>query len=297
VSIGWSAVETEVRLAQAWHGSGSHRHHPLAGSSGSRAVCGGTGFRLHWDKAKILDNQRRLGEAVRAMITLRPAGDRGRTDWGWLDSRHTFSFGEYFDPDHMGFGSLRVINDDRVAPGGGFGTHGHRDMEILSYVLEGALEHRDSMGTGSVIRPGEIQFMRAGSGVTHSEMNHSKTEPVHFLQIWVVPAEEGLEPAYDQRPVDRERAHEGWVTLASGAPDADAIRLAQDVGLRMTLLSPGRSKTLELEPGRHAWIHVARGSTSLQGSSLQGGDGLAVTGEAGLAFEGGDAELLVFDLP
>jgi redox-sensitive bicupin YhaK (pirin superfamily) len=230
------------------------------------------------------------------MITLRRAEERGRTDWGWLDSRHTFSFGEYFDPQHVGFRSLRVINDDRVAPGGGFGTHGHRDMEILSYVLEGGLEHRDSMGSGSVIRPGEIQFMRAGTGVTHSELNHSKTDPVHFLQIWVVPAEEGLEPAYDQRPVDREKARDGWVTMASGSPGTEAIRLAQDVELRMTLLADGRSRTLEIGPGRHAWIHVARGSTSLSVSPLEEGDGVAVTGEAALTFEGGDAELLAFDL-
>ncbi|MCG6925951.1 MAG: pirin family protein [Acidobacteria bacterium] len=230
------------------------------------------------------------------MITVRPAGDRGRTDWGWLDSRHTFSFGEYFDPNHMGFGALRVINDDRVAPGGGFGTHGHRDMEILSYVLDGGLEHKDSMGTGSVIRPGEIQFMRAGTGVTHSELNHSKTEPVHFLQVWVVPAEEGLRPAYDQRPVDRERAHEGWVTLASGHSGTEGIALAQDVRLVMTLLSEGRTRALELDRDRRAWIHVARGTTSLEGSPLAEGDGVAVTGESRVTFDGGDAELLAFDL-
>jgi redox-sensitive bicupin YhaK (pirin superfamily) len=230
------------------------------------------------------------------MIRLRPAGERGRTDWGWLDSRHTFSFGEYFDRQHMGFGSLRVINDDRVAPGGGFATHGHRDMEILSYVLEGGLEHKDSMGTGSVIRPGEIQFMRAGTGVTHSEHNHSKTEPVHFLQIWVVPAEEGLEPAYDQRPVDRAKAEQGWVTLASGDSATDAIRVAQDVRLAMTLLSEGHTRALDLDPGRQAWIHVVRGATSLNGGPLAEGDGVEVTGESSVTFEGGDAELLAFDL-
>ena len=223
-------------------------------------------------------------------------GGPGTDDWGWLDSRHTFSFGEYFDPQHMGFGALRVINDDRVAPGGGFPTHGHRDMEILSYVLEGGLEHKDSMGTGSVIRPGEIQFMRAGTGVTHSEHNHSKTEPVHFLQIWVVPAEEGLEPAYDQRPVDREKAREGWVTLASGDSGTDAIRLAQDVRLGLTLLDEGRERPLELGPGRSAWIHVARGATSLNGSALAEGDGVMMSGESSVTFDGGDAELLAFDL-
>ena len=230
------------------------------------------------------------------MITLRPAGERGRTDWGWLDSRHTFSFGEYVDPQHMCFRALRVINDDRVAPGGGFGTHGHRDMEILSYVLDGGLEHKDSMGTGSVIRPGEIQLMRAGTGVTHSENNHSKTDPVHFLQIWVIPAREGLEPTYDQRRVDREEARKGWVTLASGDSGTDAIPLAQDVRLAMTLLAAGQTRTLQLDPARHAWVHVARGTTSLDGSPLAEGDGVAMSDEASVTFAGGDAELLAFDL-
>ena len=149
------------------------------------------------------------------MITVRPAAERGQTDWGWLDSRHTFSFGEYHDPRHMGFRSLRVINDDRVTPGAGFGTHGHRDMEILSYVLEGGLEHKDSTGGGGIIRPGEIQFMRAGTGVTHSEYNASKTEPVHFLQIWVMPDTRGLAPRYDQKPFDTAAARGGFVLLAS----------------------------------------------------------------------------------
>ena len=230
------------------------------------------------------------------MIQVRPAGERGRTEWGWLDSRHTFSFGEYHDSVHSGFRSLRVLNDDRVTPGSGFSTHGHRDMEILSYVLEGGLEHKDSMGTGSVIRPGEIQFMRAGTGVTHSEFNHSKTEPVHFLQIWVIPNERGLEPKYDQREFDREGARRGWVTLASGAPETDAIRLAQDARLLMTLVSPGQGQTLEIDPGRHVWVHVARGSTSINGTALGEGDGAAVTGETSLGFEGGDGEVLVFDL-
>jgi redox-sensitive bicupin YhaK (pirin superfamily) len=230
------------------------------------------------------------------MIQIRPAGERGRTRWGWLDSRHTFSFGEYYDPRHMGFRALRVINDDRVAPGGGFGTHGHRDMEILSYVLEGGLEHRDSMGTGSVIRPGEIQFMRAGTGVTHSELNHSRSEPVHFLQIWIVPAEAGLKPTYDQRPVDRERAREGWVTLASGDRGTDAIPLAQDVRLRMTSLSGEGERTLEIDAGRHAWIHVVHGATSVAGSLLSEGDGVAVSDETAVTFGPGDAELLAFDL-
>jgi hypothetical protein len=169
-------------------------------------------------------------------------------------------------------------------------------MEILSYVLEGGLEHRDSMGNGSVIRPGEIQFMRAGTGVTHSEYNHSKTDPVHFLQIWVIPATRGLEPTYDQRPVDRERAGQEWVTLASGAPGDEGIPLAQDVQLKLTLLQRTATRTLEIEPDRQAWIHVARGATTLNGSPLGEGDGVGVRQETTLVFEGGDAELLVFDL-
>src|SRR5688500_1823852 len=170
------------------------------------------------------------------MISIRRAAARGRTDWGWLDSRHTFSFGEYHDPAHMGFRALRVINDDRVAPGAGFPTHSHRDMEILSYVLEGALAHQDSMGTGSVIRPGEIQHMRAGTGVSHSEFNHSKTEPVHFLQIWIVPGERGLPPAYGQQAVDQAAARRDFALLASPDGRDGSLRLHQDVDLRMALL-------------------------------------------------------------
>lgn len=230
------------------------------------------------------------------MITLRPANERGRTDWGWLDSRHTFSFGEYHDSKHAGFRSLRVINDDRVSPGSGFGTHGHRDMEILSYVLDGGLEHKDSMGTGSVIRPGEIQFMRAGTGVTHSEYNHSKTDPVHFLQIWVIPAERGLEPRYDQRSIDRDSARSGWVTLASGSGHSEAVRLAQDLRILLTFMEPDQSRSLELDSDRHVWVHVARGTTSLNGTTLGEGDGAALSEEGRLILEGGDAEVLVFDL-
>ena len=174
------------------------------------------------------------------MITLRRAAERGHTQWGWLDSRHTSSFGEYFDPKHMGFRSLRVINDDRVAPGQGFGTHGHRDMEILSYVLEGGLQHKDSTGGGGVIRPGEIQFMRAGTGVTHSEYNASKTEPVHFLQIWVVPDEAGLAPAYGQKAFDEAAARSGFVLLASKDGREGTIQVHQDLDLLVTRLGDGR---------------------------------------------------------
>jgi quercetin 2,3-dioxygenase len=237
--------------------------------------------------------------ASRGAVTtrVRKANERGRTDWGWLDSRHTFSFGEYFDPKHMGFRTLRVINDDRVAPGEGFGTHGHRDMEILSYVLEGGLAHKDSMGTGSVIRPGEIQMMRAGTGVTHSEYNASKTEPVHFLQIWIVPDRRGLAPAYAQKPIDREAARRGFALLASPDGREGSLRISQDVLLWLALLEDGERRELPLAQGRHAWVHVARGSASLGGESLADGDGAAVSGADAIRLAGqGPAEILVFEL-
>src|SRR5512134_2786194 len=199
------------------------------------------------------------------MIAIRRADERGTTDWGWLDSRHTFSFGEYYDAKHMGFRTLRVINDDRVKPGAGFGTHGHRDMEILSYVLEGALEHKDSSGGGGVIRPGEVQFMRAGTGVTHSEYNASKTEPVHFLQIWVVPETRGLEPTYGQQAFDREAARRSFVLLASKDGRDGSLQVHQDVALSMTRLREGDERAHALGTGRHAWLHVARGTVALNG--------------------------------
>ncbi len=231
------------------------------------------------------------------MITIRPASARGQTDWGWLDSRHTFSFGEYHDPRHMGFRSLRVINDDRVTGGSGFGTHGHRDMEILSYVLEGGLEHQDSTGGGGTIRPGEIQFMRAGTGVTHSERNASKTEPVHFLQVWVVPDARGLVPRYDQKPFDQAAAARGFVLLASSDGRGGSIQVQQDVGLWMTRLAEGDERAHDLAPGRHAWLHVARGAVALNGHALAEGDGAAVSDEARLGLTGRDeAEVLLFDL-
>jgi quercetin 2,3-dioxygenase len=231
------------------------------------------------------------------MIEVRSARDRGHTDWGWLDSRHTFSFGEYHDPSRMGFRSLRVINDDRVKEGAGFGTHGHRDMEILSYVLEGALAHKDSSGGGGVIRPGEIQFMRAGTGVTHSEYNHSKAEPVHFLQVWIVPDTRGLKPAYGQQAFDRDAARRGLVLLASRDGRQGSLQVQQDVDLWVTLLEDGESRKLALRPGRHAWVHVARGSASVNGTVLQEGDGAAVSGEDSLTLAGQtEAEVLVFEL-
>ena len=231
------------------------------------------------------------------MIRVRPAAERGRTDWGWLDSRHTFSFGEYHDPRHEGFRALRVINDDRVRAGAGFGTHGHRDMEILSYVLEGALEHKDSAGGGGVIRPGEIQFMRAGTGVTHSEFNHSKAEPVHFLQVWIIPDERGLKPAYGQLAFDQEAAARSFVLLASRDGRQGSIQVHQDVDLWGTFIGAGQGRELRLRPGRHAWIHVARGSVSVNGTLLGEGDGAAVSEEEGLQFRSETgAEVLMFDL-
>jgi len=231
------------------------------------------------------------------VITIRPAAERGLTDWGWLDSRHTFSFGEYYDAQHMGFRTLRVINDDRVKPGAGFGTHGHSDMEILSYVLEGALEHKDSSGGGGVIRPGEIQFMRAGTGVTHSEYNHSKVEPVHFLQMWIVPDARGLKPAYGQQVFDRDAARRAFVLLASKDGRDGSMHVHQDVDLWVALVGAGERRELALRAGRHAWLHVARGSVSVNGRSLNAGDGAAITAEGKLALLGADeAEVLVFDL-
>jgi len=232
-----------------------------------------------------------------ATLRIRRAGDRGHTDWGWLDSRHTFSFGDYHDPSHMGFRSLRVINDDRVTAGDGFGTHGHSDMEILSYVLEGGLAHKDSMGTGSIIRPGEIQMMRAGTGVTHSEYNASTTDPVHFLQIWIVPDRRGLTPAYGQKPIDRDAARRGFALLASKNGRDESLRISQDVDLWLTLLEAGERRELPLRPARHAWVQVARGSVELNGTALAEGDGAALSGGETLALVGRDsAEVLLFDL-
>ena len=231
------------------------------------------------------------------MIQIRRAAERGHTQWGWLDSRHTFSFGDYYDPEHAGFRALRVINDDRVKPGAGFGTHGHRDMEILSYVLEGALAHKDSSGGGGVIRAGEIQFMRAGTGVTHSEYNDSKSEPVHFLQIWIVPDSRGLRPAYGQRAFDRDAARRSLVLLASRDGREGSLEVSQDLDLWVTLLEAGERRSLTLRPGRHAWVHVARGSASVNGTRLEEGDGAAVSGEDGVTVAGDpQAEVLVFDL-
>jgi redox-sensitive bicupin YhaK (pirin superfamily) len=233
------------------------------------------------------------------MITLRPAAERGTDNLGWLDSRHTFSFGHYYDAKHMGFGPLRVINEDRVRPGGGFDTHGHRDMEIISYVLEGALEHKDSIGTGSVIRPGDVQVMSAGTGIRHSEFNHSKTDPVHFMQIWILPDREGLPPRYDQKTFGK--AEKSGQLRLVGSPDGrdGSILIHQDVVIYDTLLASGHSVKHQLKPGRKSWVQVVRGSVEVNGKAAGGGDGVALKDEAGLTITAREdnSEILVFDLP
>ena len=231
------------------------------------------------------------------MIAVRPAAERGHADHGWLDTRHTFSFASYHDPRHMGFRSLRVINEDRVKPGEGFGTHAHRDMEILTWVLEGALEHKDSMGNGSVIRPGDLQRMSAGTGVTHSEFNPSREAPVHFLQIWLLPRERGLPPGYEQKHFPPE-ARRGRLRLIAARDGREgAVTIHQDADLWTALLQPGESVRHALAPGRHAWLHVARGAVTLNGSTLGAGDGAAVSDEAALEITGAArAEVLLFDL-
>jgi hypothetical protein len=230
------------------------------------------------------------------MISIRPSSQRGDADHGWLHSRHTFSFADYHDPAHMGFRSLRVINEDRVAPGRGFGTHSHRDMEIISYVLEGSIEHKDSMGTGSVIKPGDVQRMTAGTGVQHSEYNHSKQEPVHFLQIWIMPERARLAPSYEQKTFsDEEKQGKLRLVAAQGGRDG-SVTVHQDMALYAALLAPKDRVVHRVERG-HAWIQVVRGAITVNGQAMTAGDGAAVTGEPELAIEGVEAaELLVFDL-
>jgi redox-sensitive bicupin YhaK (pirin superfamily) len=231
------------------------------------------------------------------MIRLRRSADRGHFDHGWLDTRHTFSFADYDDPAHRGFRQLRVINEDRVQPGQGFGTHFHRDMEILSYVLEGALEHRDSLGTGSVIRPGEVQRMTAGTGVRHSEFNPSSSEPVHFLQIWIFPERRGLAPGYEQKAFPAE-SRRGTLRLIASRDGRDgSLTIHQDAAVYASLLSAGERVERAIAPGRHGWLQVARGTVRLGGQELFAGDGAAVSEETRVAVEGvSDAEVLLFDL-
>jgi quercetin 2,3-dioxygenase len=232
------------------------------------------------------------------MMTVRPADERGRADHGWLDSRHTFSFADYYDPKNMGFRALRVINEDRVQGGQGFGTHPHRDMEIVSYVLEGALQHKDSMGTGSVIRPSDVQRMSAGRGVTHSEYNGSRTDVVHFLQIWLVPTQTGIDPSYEQKTYPDAEKRGRLRLVASPDGREGSVTIHTDAALYAGLFDPGESTSLSIAPGRHAWVHVARGQVRVNGRDLRAGDGAALSGEETLRVEGtpGGGEVLVFDL-
>jgi len=233
------------------------------------------------------------------MITVRHSQDRGHFDHGWLDTRHTFSFAGYQDEAHMGFRALRVVNEDVVKPGQGFGRHGHRDMEILSYVLEGALAHEDSSGGGGVLRPGDVQRMSAGTGVTHSEFNGSDREPVHFLQVWLLPSERGVAPRYDQTSFP-EADRRGKLRLVASPDAADgSLSLHTDARVYATLLAEGEKIRHALAPGRHAWVQVARGSVEVNGTSLAQGDGAAVSAEDAVELRASGAkgaEVLLFDL-
>jgi redox-sensitive bicupin YhaK (pirin superfamily) len=231
------------------------------------------------------------------MIHRRPAEERGRTHLGWLDGRHSFSFGDYHDAEFMGYRALRVLNDDRVAPGGGFDPHPHRDMEIVTYMLEGALEHQDSMGNGSVIRPGEIQRMSAGKGVVHSERNASKTKPVHLLQIWLLPRVRGKNPSYEQKTLAEKDLADRLHLAASGHPGKGAVTIDQDADLWIGRLAPGAVVRHTFAAGRSGWVQVARGSVEVNGVALAEGDGAAVADEREIAVTGKTAaEVLVFDL-
>lgn len=229
--------------------------------------------------------------------TLRPAETRGHAALAWLNSRHSFSFGHYHDPARMGFGALRVINEDRVVPGAGFDTHGHRDMEIVSYVLDGALEHKDSIGTGSVIRAGEVQRMSAGTGIRHSEYNPSDKDGAHFLQIWIIPGEMDIDPGYEQKMFDP-AIRRGELTLVAAHDGRDgALKIHQDVDLYSAVLDDGDNVALALREGRRAWVQIARGTTQINGAQLYPGDGAAVSDESAIDLTAtSDAEVLVFDM-
>ena len=235
---------------------------------------------------------------LRAMsTTIRRADERGGADHGWLNTKHTFSFADYYDPKHMGFRALRVINEDRVAPGRGFGTHPHRDMEIISYVLEGQLAHQDSIGTNGVIAPGEVQRMSAGTGVRHSEQNASKTEGVHFLQIWIMPDREGVAPSYEQKAYPAAERQGRLRLIASPDGAEGSVKINADTKLYGSLLAAGEKAALPLEKGRYAWVHVVRGEVKVNGQALKAGDGAAMSDEGEVSLEGiRDAEVLVFDL-
>lgn len=231
------------------------------------------------------------------MIRVRRSAERGHFHHGWLDTYHTFSFSRYHDPKFMGFRSLRVINEDRVAPGQGFGAHPHEDMEIVTYVLQGALAHKDSLGSGSTLRPGELQRMTAGTGIYHSEFNPSSDEPVHLYQIWLMPEREGLEPSYDQRAFPEEERRNRLRLVASPDGADGSLSIRQDARLYLSTLEPGREVRHALAPGRHAWLQVLHGDVTLNGQALSAGDGAAASEESGLALAAsGDAEVLLFDL-
>lgn len=231
------------------------------------------------------------------MIEVRRSAERGKTAIDWLDSRHSFSFGEYWDPAHMGFGPLRVINEDRVAPGGGFPTHGHRDMEILTWVLDGALAHRDSLGSGAVLHTGELQRMTAGTGIRHSEFNDLQDAPVHFLQIWIQPERTGLAPGYEQRAFDGDGICNRLRLVASRDGRSGSLSLARDTDVYAARLTAGASLTQPLAPGRRAWLQVARGRVRLEELALGDGDGAAITGESAVTLKAEvDLEVLLFDL-
>lgn len=231
------------------------------------------------------------------MIQVRKSEARGHADHGWLKAYHTFSFAEYVDPAHHGFRDLRVINEDRVAPGQGFGKHGHRDMEIITYVLSGALEHEDSMGNRSVLHYGDVQRMSAGKGVLHSEFNHSSSEPVHLLQIWIFPERKGVAPGYEEKHFAESAKRDQWRCVASQHGDDGSIRIGQDAALYASILSAGKELNRTLEKDRHAWIQVARGEMTLNGHSLRAGDGVAVSNEPELKVSANtEAEFLYFDL-
>jgi redox-sensitive bicupin YhaK (pirin superfamily) len=231
------------------------------------------------------------------VVKIRRGGERGSTKLGWLDSRHTFSFGDYYDPQHMGFSDLRVINEDRVAPGGGFGTHSHRDMEIITYVLEGALAHKDSTGTSSVIHVGDVQRMSAGTGISHSEYNASQTEPVHFLQIWIMPDQTALKPGYEQRAFSLDRNRGRWTLVGSKQGRDDSVTVHQDVEVWAVRFALREQATFRLKPNRHAFVQAARGAVTLNGVALNAGDGAVISQEELLEFQAGeDAEILLFDL-
>jgi redox-sensitive bicupin YhaK (pirin superfamily) len=231
------------------------------------------------------------------MIRIRKAEDRGHFDFGWLNTYHTFSFDQYYDPEHMSFRTLRVINEDRVKPGVGFPTHSHRDMEIVTYILEGALRHQDSMGNGSVIRPGDVQRMTAGTGVSHSEFNPSKEEPVHLLQIWIMPKQRNLPPGYEQKAFSEEERRGKLCLIASEDGGKGSVAINQDASIYASILAPGETLEHKLGANRHAWVQVARGAVSVNGEGLEQGDGAALSEETVVRIDGQEpGEILLFDL-